>query len=428
MSEKRTVLVVDDEESMRDSCTQVLTKAGYACETASDGAEGLSRIDELDPDVVLLDLKMPGLDGMEVLDRVVNTHPLTVCIIVTGYATIESAVEATKLGAFDFMAKPFTPDQLREMVESGLDHRRKLVETDGEREQSRRAAVEQLSGNFLELVRRASTSLPSDVVRAMERAIGTEKPGSPAASTLRLMLENARQASQGSTPICQDTGKLIFFIQHGPEHRQMDIVEATEAAAATATAKYYLRPNAVDPITGRNTGNNLGVDAPYFHFEPRDRGLRVDLLLKGGGSENMSTQYKLPDASLGAGRDLEGVRRCVLDAVFIAQGNACAPGVIGLAIGGDRGTAYMAGKRQLLRKLDDVNPEPVLADLEERLMKDLNELDIGPSGLGGRTTVLGVKACALHRLPACYFVSVSYICWACRRAGMTIEGGEVTYD
>ncbi len=288
---------------------------------------------------------------------------------------------------------------------------------------------EKLSDSFLELIRRASTMLPRDVEEAMSRAIELEGEGAAAASSLALMLENARQASEGSTPICQDTGALLFFIEYGPDYRQKEMEEAARTATVAATEKYYLRPNAVDSVTGKNSGNNLGEMFPYFHFDQRDEpGLRVRLMLKGGGSENVGAQYKLPDGGLKAGRDLEGVRRCVIDAVFNAQGKGCAPGVIGVGIGGDRGTSYLGSKEQLLRDLGDTNPDSTLAELETQLFGELNQLGIGPSGFGGKTTVLGVKIGKLHRLPACFFVSVSYVCWAYRKASMTVEGGEVTYD
>ncbi len=288
---------------------------------------------------------------------------------------------------------------------------------------------EKLSGSFLELIRRASTTLPPDVAKAMSQAIELEGEGASAASSLALMLENARQASEGSTPICQDTGALLFFIEYGPDYRQKEIEEAARTATIAATEKYYLRPNAVDSVTGKNSGNNLGEMFPYFHLDQRDEpGLRVRLMLKGGGSENVGAQYKLPDGKLKAGRDLEGVRRCVIDAVFNAQGKGCAPGVIGVGIGGDRGTSYLGSKEQLLRDLGDTNPDATLAELETQLFGELNQLGIGPSGFGGKTTVLGVKIGKLHRLPACFFVAVSYVCWAYRKAAMTVEGGEVTYD
>ncbi len=288
---------------------------------------------------------------------------------------------------------------------------------------------EKLSDSFLELIRRASTMLPPDVEKAMSQAIELEGEGASAAASLALMLENARQASEGSTPICQDTGALLFFIEYGPDYRQKEMEEAARAATIAATENYYLRPNAVDSVTGKNSGNNLGEMFPYFHFDQRDEpGFRVRLMLKGGGSENVGAQYKLPDGKLKAGRDLEGVRRCVIDAVFNAQGKGCAPGVIGVGIGGDRGTSYLGSKEQLLRDLGDTNPDSTLAELEMQLFGELNQLGIGPSGFGGKTTVLGVKIGKLHRLPACFFVSVSYVCWAYRKASMTVEGGEVTYD
>jgi len=288
---------------------------------------------------------------------------------------------------------------------------------------------EKLKGHFLELIRRASTVLPPDVEAAIARGAEEEPDDTAAASTLGLLLENARQASEGSTPICQDTGALYFFVEYGPDFAPAEIEAAASAAAADATARYYLRPNAVDPVTGENSGNNLGLGAPALQLSARaENGMRVRLLLKGGGSENASVQYKLPDSRLGAGRDLEGVRKCVVDAVFAAQGKGCSPGVVGVGIGGNRDTSYSCAKKQLLRSLDDTNPDPLLTELEERLFAELNELGIGPMGLGGRTTVLGVKAGKLHRLPACFFVSVSYCCWAARKAFMTIREGEVTYD
>jgi fumarate hydratase class I len=195
-----------------------------------------------------------------------------------------------------------------------------------------------------------------------------------------------------------------------------------EEAVKLATAKSYLRPNAVETLTGKNTGDGSGRAIPFLHFEewsePR---VEVRLILKGGGCENVGIQYKLPDTQLQAGRDLEGVRRVVLDAVVQAQGKGCAPGVLGVCIGGDRVSGFSESKCQLLRELPDVNPEPELAVLEERLTNEANELGIGPMGFGGRTTVLGVKVGVLDRLPASYFVTVSYMCWADRRAAVSLD-------
>ncbi|MCK5922081.1 MAG: fumarate hydratase, partial [Methylococcales bacterium] len=193
-------------------------------------------------------------------------------------------------------------------------------------------------------------------------------------------------------------------------------------AVSIATQNSFLRPNAVDSLTGVNSGNNVGEDFPTMHFHEWDKeAIRVDVLLKGGGCENVSAQYKLPDARLKGGRDLEGVRRVVLDAVHQAQGRGCGPAVLGVAIGGDRGSSYAKSKQQLFRQLDDDNQNPKLDALEKRIHTEANQLGIGPMGFGGNTSVLGVKIGDLHRLPASYFVSIAYMCWANRRASMDIS-------
>jgi fumarate hydratase class I len=279
--------------------------------------------------------------------------------------------------------------------------------------------------SFVDLIRRASTDLPFDVEAALRAAQGREEPGSAACGALGTILENVALARANGTPVCQDTGVPIFYVHHPPDMSTRSLRAQIEEGVVEATRRAYLRPNAVDPVTGRNSGNNLGVGFPSFHFEEWDEDhLRVDLLLKGGGSENVGAQYKLPHAPLNAGRDLEGVRRVVLDAVYQAQGKGCAPSVLGIAIGADRGTGYVHAKEQLFRPLDDVNPVAELAALEERLLRECNELEIGPMGFGGKTTVLGVKIGSYHRLPACYFVSICYMCWACRRARLTVQNGE----
>jgi fumarate hydratase, class I len=206
--------------------------------------------------------------------------------------------------------------------------------------------------------------------------------------------------------------------------------EQIRAAIVASTQKSYLRPNAVDAISEKNSGNNLGGDAfPTIHFEEIEGDeLTVDLMLKGGGCENVGAQYSLPHTQLGAGRDLAGVRKVVLDAVQKAQGQGCAPGVLGVAIGGDRGSSYYASKEVLFHKMDERNSDPELAKLEERLTDESNKLGIGPMGFGGKTTVLDTKITGMHRLPASFFVSVSYMCWAHRHRRMTVRGSEISYE
>jgi len=283
-----------------------------------------------------------------------------------------------------------------------------------------------LTGHFLELVRRASTDLRPDVEGALRAAREREAEGSAAQGALDAIIKNVELAREKSTPICQDTGTPIFYVYYPEGWSTRQLRKQIEDAVAQATANAYLRPNAVDSITGKNSGNNLGEEFPSVHFhEWGEPYLQVDLMLKGGGCENVGVQYKLPDTKLGAGRNLEGVRRAVLDAVYQAQGKGCAPGVIGVAIGGDRGAGYIRSKEQFFRDLNDANENPELAALEERLDQEANSLGIGPMGFGGETTVLGVKVGSLHRLPASYFVTASYMCWADRRRTLTWRDGEV---
>lgn len=277
------------------------------------------------------------------------------------------------------------------------------------------------------MIRLASTDLPADIEDALKAARDKEDPGSRPAAVLDTILENVRMARTRSTPICQDTGLLNFFVKHPPGASHGEFVEAAGKAAAQATEKNYLRPNAVHPVTGKNTGDNTGEGLPIFYFEEGDPGAwEVSLLLKGGGSENVGAQFKLPDPSLQAGRDLDGVRRVMLQAVLQAQGLGCAPGVLGVGIGGDRAGSMALAKKQLLRPLPDRNPDPELASLEAGLLEEANRMGIGPMGLGGRTTVLGVKAGVGHRHPASYFVSLAYFCWAARRRRLVVNEEGVT--
>ena len=290
-----------------------------------------------------------------------------------------------------------------------------------------------LTQEILEFVRFTSTSLPPDVEAKLRASLPQEEPGSAAAGALETIIKNIEMARANSTPICQDTGTPIFYVQYPEGWSTRKLKKQIQDAVVEATKKSYLRPNAVNAITGKNTGNNTGDEHyPTIHFEEidEDQPLVIELMLKGGGCENVGAQYKLPDNKLGAGRDLEGVRKVVLDAVYQAQGKGCAPGVLGVSIGGDRGSSYVASKEALLRNLEDENPDPELAKLEKRLTEEANQLGIGPMGFGGKTTVLGVKIGVQHRLPASYFVSIAYMCWANRRASMDVsleEDAEVTY-
>jgi two-component system sensor histidine kinase/response regulator len=141
------ILVIDDEEAMRDSCLQVLAKEEYQVETAEDGKTGLQKVEKLKPDLILVDLKMPGVCGMEVLEKVRDVDPNIIAIVITGFATIDSAVESMKQGAYDFLPKPFTPDELRIIVRRGLEKRKLAIEAAALREEKKK-----MEENFITMI------------------------------------------------------------------------------------------------------------------------------------------------------------------------------------------------------------------------------------------------------------------------------------
>lgn len=269
---------------------------------------------------------------------------------------------------------------------------------------------------LVKLIRETSSSLPPDVLKALKAALRKERKGSSAAVVLKTILDNCAIAAKRGTPLCQDTGTLTFFVDERLRRKVTPTVIGK--AVAIATEKGYLRKNTIDSVTGKSYDDNCALDAPVVHYVAAPSSLlprpsSLTLILKGGGSENMSRQYSLPDAALGAGRDLEGVRKCILDAVQKIQGYGCAPGILGVCIGGDRATGFEVAKEQLLRPLDEVSGLRVtgyeVARLEKQLLREANELGIGPMGLGGKTTLLGVKIASRPRVPASFFVTIAYM-------------------
>jgi len=273
-----------------------------------------------------------------------------------------------------------------------------------------------LRDGIVELYKKVATSLPPDIEESLKSALSTEVEGSTGRLSLSFILDNIRLARETVRPICQDTGVPVFFLKVPVGLSQIELKDTILDATRIATAKVPLRPNAVDVISGKNSGDNTGEGFPVIYFEESPGStLTIDLMLKGGGSENVGQLYKLPIEDLKARRDLEGVRTCVLDAVVKAQGRGCPPYILGIGIGASKDQVTKLAKEQLMRKLNDKNRVEELADLEERLLREINELGVGPQGLGGRTTALGVKLGVNHRHPASYFVDVSVSCWANRR-------------
>ena len=286
--------------------------------------------------------------------------------------------------------------------------------------------------SVLQLIVRTSTDLPPDVRAAMKVAMGQEQAGTQSSQALSVIAQNIDLATDCEGAICQDTGMPTFEVKTPVGANQIEMKTQIREAVAEATRRGKLRPNSVDSLTGENSGNNLGPGTPIIHFEQWERDeIEVKLILKGGGCENMNAQYSLPAdlPHLGrADRSLDGVRKCILHAVWHAQGKGCAPGALGVCIGGDRTSGYVHAKEQLFRTLDDVNPDPRLAELEASIMGEVNTLGVGAMGFGGRVSLIGCKVGAMNRLPASFFVSVAYDCWAFRRLGVVLDpaNGEIT--
>jgi fumarate hydratase, class I len=286
--------------------------------------------------------------------------------------------------------------------------------------------------SVLQLITRTSTDLPPDVRAAMKHALVAEPEGTRSSQALTIIAQNIDLAVDGEGAICQDTGMPTFEVKTPVGANQIWMRQQIREAVAEATRRGKLRPNSVDSITGKNSGDNLGPGTPIIHFDQWERdAIEIKLILKGGGCENTNAQYALPVElpHLGrADRTLDGVRKCILHAVWNAQGKGCAPGAVGVCVGGDRTSGYTGAKEQLFRTLDDVNPDARLAELEASIMATVNDLEIGTMGFGGKVTLIGCKIGALNRLPASFFVSVAYDCWAFRRLGVELNASTGAID
>jgi fumarate hydratase, class I len=286
-------------------------------------------------------------------------------------------------------------------------------------------SMEQFQDSMYKLIVETSTKLPRDVRRAIKAAKARENAGTRAAMSLVTITNNITMADEQVSPICQDTGLPTFKIKTPVGANQIEMKKAIYAAIAQATKDGKLRPNSVDSLTGDNSGDNLGAGTPVIKFEQWEKDyIDARLILKGGGCENKNIQYSLPCELEGlgrAGRDLDGIRKCIMHSVYQAQGQGCSAGFIGVGIGGDRTSGYELAKDQLFRSVDDENPIEELKQLEEYVMENANKLGIGTMGFGGETTLLGCKVGVINRIPASFFVSVAYNCWAYRRLGVAID-------
>lgn len=280
--------------------------------------------------------------------------------------------------------------------------------------------------SILDFITRVSSHLPQDVKNALQQAQGSET-GSSARIALDIIQKNVGKAEKEKVPLCQDTGFPTFWVTASSRMDNEFVTDQIHKAVSMATKKGILRPNAVDSLTGENSGNNLGDGFPKIIFDQDNtlekNSVKIQLLLKGGGCENTSAQMALPaQTDFGrANRDIEGVEKAVLQMVKNAEGKGCAPGIVGVHIGGDRSTGYEKSKKNLFRECGNPSENNILSELETRILQKANHLNIGPMGFGGKNTLLDCFCSASHRLPASFFVTVSYNCWALRRGEIVLD-------
>lgn len=276
--------------------------------------------------------------------------------------------------------------------------------------------------NLTRAMRDGVIELPEDVTAKIREALDRET-SETARMQLRAILENIELAHNRGTPLCQDTGVQLFFIKAGYDFPYLaQVHKAIPAAIEKATSEVPLRPNTVDPFTGKNPKNNLGHNMPAVTIELRE-GNDADVYVfpKGGGSENMSALWMLTPAE-----GFDGMKKKLLRHIQEAAGKPCPPVILGIGIGGGADIAMKLAKKSLLRPLDIPNPDEKLAGLEQEILKDINELGVGPMGLGGATTALAVHIEYTNRHPATFPVGLVVQCWCDRRAKVHItKDGEV---
>lgn len=276
----------------------------------------------------------------------------------------------------------------------------------------------------VELIRRAVIRLPTDVENALLKA-SAEEESEAGKVQLKAILDNVKLAREVGAPMCQDTGLLVFFLKVGDRLGSVSgLSNAFVQAARRATQEVPLRPNAVHPITRKNSGDNTGLGVPYLDWDfVTGDFIEVAVLPKGAGSENMSSI-----GMLNPGEGLSGLKKFVVDTVIKAGGRPCPPIIVGVGIGGTADGALKLGKKALVRPIDERHPDPSIAKVETELLEALNMTGIGPMGLGGKFTALGVNVEYAYCHTASLPVGVNIQCWADRRAAARIHlDGEVEY-
>lgn len=272
----------------------------------------------------------------------------------------------------------------------------------------RTVEVSAIADTVARLCGEADLYLPEDVRRAFTQAQADE-PSPVGREVLARLLENADIAAEEKMPICQDCGLAIIFIDIGQDVHLTggDLTEAINEGVRRGYQDNYLRKSSCHPFSRQNTGDNTPAII-NVSIVPGDK-VHLWVVPKGGGSENMSKVFLLTPAV-----GIAGVKKAVLDTVEAAGPNPCPPIILGVAVGGTFDQAAVRAKRTLLRELDSVNPDPEATALEKELLEEVNQLGIGPAGLGGGTTCLKVfvdiKPCHIASLP----VAVNVQCHAAR--------------
>jgi len=277
--------------------------------------------------------------------------------------------------------------------------------------------MEELTIAIVELYRSSVSNIPDEITSFYTRF--QKNANGNGLFVIDNILQNIDVASKNKIAVCQDTGIPYLFVRHNKKFSTAEIKKSIIDATVQATQQNLLRPNAVDPIKNENSEDNKGIDFPVIYFEEHENdNIMIELLLKGGGSENIGLTYSLPDKTMDAHRDIDGIKKCVIDAILKAQGKGCPPYIISVGIGGSKDVVAHISKKGLLRKIEDKNPDATLNALEEDLLTDINNLKIGPMGLGGDLTALKVIVNKASRHPATFFVEVCFSCWALRRGAL----------
>ena len=284
--------------------------------------------------------------------------------------------------------------------------------------------TEIIEDTAIRLLKLATVQLPSDVKAAIKSAYREEK-NENGKIQLETIIKNIELAEKSNIPICQDTGVITFYVKVGAKADCLNKIEGTlKSATRRATREGTLRPNALDPFTQKNTGDNTGRFIPYINWEiVKGNTIEITAFPKGGGSENVCALGMLTP-----NEGVNGLKKFVVDSVIKAGAMPCPPTILGVAVGGGADIVMKLAKSALLKPLDQPNPNTELVQIEKELYEAANSTGIGPMGLGGKFTVLGVKLEYAHRHPASYPVAVAFQCWAARRATARIySNGKVEY-